>query len=149
MIGNLGKSAGLGSSSGGVALTNFFAGIFGGGGFGSGDSFGNQDLGQFLHSGGLAGAAGGDWRSVHPAAWADAPRLHMGGIAGDEVPAVLRRGEEALTRSDPRHRNNGGGGGSNVVVNQTFNTQGQIDSRTRLQFAADAQVALGRARRNL
>ena len=43
---------------------------------------------------------------------ATAPRYHDGGLAGlkpDEVPAVLRRGEEVLTANDPRHRNNGGG----------------------------------------
>jgi hypothetical protein len=42
-----------------------------------------------------------------------APRYHNGGIVGlrpNEMAAVLERGEEVLTRSDPRHRYNGGGG---------------------------------------
>ncbi|MXV13506.1 hypothetical protein DYQ93_21195, partial [Xanthomonas sp. LMG 8992] len=33
------------------------------------------------------------------------------GLGPDEVPAVLQRGEEVLTRNDPRHRANGGAGG--------------------------------------
>ena len=40
-----------------------------------------------------------------------ATRYHTGGIAGmrpDEVGAVLKRNEEVLTESDPRHRFNGG-----------------------------------------
>lgn len=70
------------------------------------------------HSGGIAGSAGGVQRSVNPAVYAGAMRYHTGGIAGfmpDEVPAILRRGEEVLTESDPRHRANGGvaGGGGN------------------------------------
>jgi ribosomal protein L12E/L44/L45/RPP1/RPP2 len=165
---NIGQTAGLGSSTSGAqsggggtnallsTIGNLFSRFFGGGssGFGSGSSFGNQDLGLFLHSGGVAGAAGGAWRPVGALAWAGAERYHRGGIAGlqaDEVPAVLRRGEEVLTQSDPRHRNNATERGSSgpTIVNQTFNTTGAIDTRTRLQIMADAQVSLGRARRNL
>jgi hypothetical protein len=65
------------------------------------------------HGGGIAGA-GGSWRRVSPMLFGAAPRYHAGGIAGlapNEVPAVLERGEEVLTRSDPRHRNNQRGGG--------------------------------------
>lgn len=62
------------------------------------------------HGGGLT--SGGGSRMVPLAAYAGAFRYHTGGIAGfkpDEVPAVLRRGEEVLTEDNPRHRNNGGG----------------------------------------
>lgn len=65
------------------------------------------------HSGGIAGNSG--TRRLLPAAmFLGAPRYHSGGIAGlgpDEVPTVLQRGEEVLTKGDPRHRNNGGLGG--------------------------------------
>jgi hypothetical protein len=107
-------------------------------------------LGAFFHNGGLVGA-GGTYKLVDSAAWINAPRYHGGGIAGlkaDEVPAILRRGEEVLRQNDPRHRDNSSTGGT-VMVNQTFNTTGAIDTRTRLQMAADAQQSLGRARRNL
>jgi hypothetical protein len=48
-------------------------------------------------------------------AWSEVERYHTGGIAGlkaDEVPAVLKRGEEVLTQADPRHRDNQGGAGA-------------------------------------
>lgn len=57
------------------------------------------------HRGGIAGG-GGTIRSVPAFVFAAAPRFHAGGIAGlqpGEVPAILQRGEEVLTRSDPRH----------------------------------------------
>ena len=94
-------------------LKGFTGGIGGGGGAVAG----------VLHTGGIAGSGGGR-RSVSPAWFGAAARYHTGGIAGlrpDEVPAVLQRGEEVLTTSDPRHRANGGGGaGGNVKVVNLF-----------------------------
>jgi tape measure domain-containing protein len=69
-------------------------------------------IGKVLHTGGIAGAAGGTSRSVSPANYIGASRYHGGGIAGlkpDEVPAILQKGEEVLTANDDRHRKNGGG----------------------------------------
>lgn len=67
------------------------------------------------HTGGVVGAgligSGNMTRRVAPAAFAAALAYHSGGIAGlapDEVPAVLKQGEEVITRDDPRHRMNGG-----------------------------------------
>jgi tape measure domain-containing protein len=60
------------------------------------------------HRGGIAGG-GGQIRTVPAFVFAAAPRYHAGGIAGlqpGEVPAILQRGEEVLTRSDPRHAAN-------------------------------------------
>ncbi|MEN5117508.1 phage tail length tape measure family protein [Luteimonas sp. TWI662] len=68
---------------------------------------------EVRHSGGVVGQ-GAVRRSVSPLLFGAAPRYHNGGIAGlapDEVPAILRRDEEVLTRSDRRHRANGGLGG--------------------------------------
>ncbi len=52
--------------------------------------------------------------------FATAPRYHLGGLVGGEVPAILKRGEEVLPRTDPRHRNNQSGAAPvNVqIVNQ-------------------------------
>jgi hypothetical protein len=75
----------------------------------------------FAHRGGIAGALT-DQRLVPAALFAGAPRYHRGGLAGDEVPAILRRGEEVLTRADPRHRENGGG--ESVVVNFNIDARG-------------------------
>jgi len=62
------------------------------------------------HAGGVVGALNMT-RTVHPAMFANAPRYHSGGVAGlapDEYPTVLQRGEEVITRRDKRHRYNGG-----------------------------------------
>jgi len=70
------------------------------------------------HGGGMAGS-GGPRRRVDPRIFVGARKFHGGGVAGltkDEVPAILKRGEEVLTAADPRHVANGGqsGGGVNV-----------------------------------
>ena len=60
-----------------------------------------------------SGAPGGVTRAVDPAAFLGARRYHAGGLADrlrpGEVPAIMRRGEEVLTETDPRHRHNLGG----------------------------------------
>jgi len=83
-------------------------------------SFGGTGFGGFVegmlgagtnHTGGLVGA-GGKNRQVSPAWFSNAARYHSGGIAGlrpNEVPTILEKNEEVLTRSDPRHMFNGGG----------------------------------------
>lgn len=66
------------------------------------------------HGGGIAGSPT-MFRSVHPGVFSAAARYHSGGIAGlrpNEIPTILERGEEVLTRKDPRHRLNGGMDGS-------------------------------------
>jgi hypothetical protein len=75
------------------------------------------------HGGGVIGIDSLQRRYVHPAYFDRAPRLHRGGISGNEVPTILERGEEVLTRRDPRHRMNGGGMPS-VTVN-VINQGGQ------------------------
>ncbi len=74
------------------------------------------------HSGGMAGA-GGVKRQLPALLFAGAPRYHSGGVAGlgaDEVPAVLKKGEEVLTKNDPRHRYNGGLAAEGQRGNQRF-----------------------------
>lgn len=83
---------------------NFAKRLFGGLGIGAG----------VAHSGGIVGASGAR-RQVSAAAFSNAMRFHSGGVAGlrpGEVPTILERGEEVLTRSDPRHIFNAGKGGS-------------------------------------
>jgi uncharacterized protein (TIGR02594 family) len=78
------------------------------------------------HDGGIIGGAGPVARMISPSLFDVAMRYHLGGVAGlkpNEVPAILERGEEVLTRSDPRHRANagagGGGGGGDRAGNVT------------------------------
>lgn len=87
----------------------------------SGIASANQSVGSTIssnaaifHEGGIAGDTSAPTRLVNPAWFVNARRYHTGGIAGlaaNEVPAVLQRGEEVLTASDARHSANGGGGG--------------------------------------
>lgn len=73
-----------------------------------------------MHNGGVVGGAGGWSQSLPAAAFAGAPRFHSGGLPGlarDEVPAILQKGEEVLAKNDPRNIMNGGGvqGGSTAA----------------------------------
>ena len=91
-VGAAGDSAAAASTGGGFfeGIGNWFSGLFGAG-----------------HDGGLVGLAPSQMRNVAFAAFNGAPRYHSGGMLGlrpDEVPFLGLRGEEVLTRSDPRHR---------------------------------------------
>lgn len=102
------------------------------------------------HGGGMAGSPSGASRSVHPTFFQTAQRLHSGGIPGlsnNEVPAVLLKNEEVLTRDDPRHVLNGGkssGGSQRVVL---------VDDRSKVAEAmASAEgetVTIQHLRRNV
>lgn len=89
--------------------------------------------GAVKHSGGVVGE-GRNTRQLPAYLWSAAPRYHTGGVAGlaaDEVPAVLQKGEEVLTRQDPRHRMNGGLSG-----------EGGNDAGTRVVLVDDERAAL-------
>ena len=73
---------------------------------------------QIFHEGGIVGGPARG-RSVPMSTFSGARRYHSGGIASDEVPAILQKGEEVLTRKDPRHAQNGGGART-TLMNNTF-----------------------------
>ncbi len=140
----------------GGVLSAGLGGLFGAGGF-SGLSPTDASLGggiagvtfpgASLHSGGIAGAGGLSVR-IPALALAAAPRLHQGGLAGlapDEVPAILQRGEEVLTRRDPRHRANGGGGNTQVTVNVAVDHSGARDNADPRTKGGDLGRAISRA----
>lgn len=84
------------------------------------------------HRGGLAGAAGAS-RTVSALAFVGAARFHSGGLPGlrpDEVPIIAQRGEEILSRSDPRNALNGGGAASSPMSIKVINT---VDSESVVQ----------------
>ena len=73
------------------------------------------------------------------------------GLRPDEVPAVLRRGEEVLTEADPRHRANAAAGAGAVsrVNNITVNVPQGTSRTTANQVGARVAQQLGyAARRN-
>lgn len=124
-------SAGGSSGSGGGDLISSLVGgafsIFGGGGA--------LPHGNPFHEGGVVGFNG-------------APRYHTGGISGlrpDEVPAILQRGEEVLTRNDSRHRDNGGRDRGNVI-NMTNNFNGPVTDPKAVERAVGRAGARTAAR---
>lgn len=82
-------------------------------------------IGALFHTGGIVGGGKTAGKKVNPLVFNGAVRYHSGGIAGlapNEVPAVLQKGEEVLTKNDPRHRNNQSGtsGSEPLTIINTF-----------------------------
>ena len=114
-------------------------------------------LAPVFHHEGVAGVEGTWTQSIDASVFATAPRFHAGGVAGlapDELPTVLRRGEAVLT---PAQMNALGAERASrrdepalvtVVMNITTpDTSGF--RRSQVQIAAEAARAIQRARRNL
>lgn len=108
--------------------------------------------GAFHHTGGIVGTSGTN-RSISANAFAGSTRYHSGGIAGlkpNEIPAVLEKGEEVLTQSDPRHRENlqnEAAGEVNITFQITANdTRGfdQLLAQRRPQIVGMINQALNR-----
>lgn len=112
------------SNSGGL-LGSLIGGLFG---IGGPTFYGSTAGGQLYHSGGLVGSSSAPWRNVHPAYFDDAPRLH-GGLASDEFPAILQRGERVLSRSQVA---GGGQGGTNInlIINNTRSNDTDVRQRS-------------------
>lgn len=67
------------------------------------------------HTGAVIGEGFDSYKRVPALAFVGAPKYHQGGVVGlqpSEVPIIAEKGEEVLTRMDPRHRDNVGKGGS-------------------------------------
>jgi lambda family phage tail tape measure protein len=109
-----------------------------------------------FHGGGIVGERPPGVHHADPAVFHHAPRFHAGGLVDwpglrpDEVPIIARRGEEVLTRSDPRHRDNRQESGLTINVSMTVVTR-DADSFRRSQGQITAELAqlLRRAERNL
>lgn len=98
-------------------------GMFGGGG-GIGGA-----IASVFHGGGIAGS-GSRKRLVDPSIFAFAPRYHTGGIAGlapNEVPAILEKGERVMTEAEQkemsRNQGQGTGGSTNLTVNNMIDNR--------------------------
>jgi Prophage tail length tape measure protein len=69
---------------------------------------------KFFHTGGVVGQGGVSKPGFASSLWDSAPRYHAGtgpiGLSPDEQAAVLQKGEEVLSKSNPRNILNGGGG---------------------------------------
>lgn len=107
-----------------AAILKAITGSWTGGGGGVGGAVANGLNAMFNHTGGVVGTDGVQ-KTVSPLAFLGALRYHSGGIAGlkpNEVPTILERGEEVLTRNDPRHVANGGGSPTELKVVNTIDS---------------------------
>lgn len=129
---------GLGGSLGGAGITYGTAGTAGSNLFGP---IAPTTVG--MHSGGIVGSEATFNRFVHPAYFDHASRFHTGGIAGDEVPIIAKKGEGVFTQGQMAAMGGGGGGGSNVTHIYNIDASG-ADSGTVKQIqsvlAKHAQV---------
>ena len=81
------------------------------------------------HSGGIAGSFGGRSRNVDPSMFMNAGRFHGGGMPGQEVPAILEKGEGVFTASQMKAIGAGAFSKSqDVKVNLINNSGQQLDS---------------------
>ncbi|ALP53987.1 hypothetical protein Tel_13045 [Candidatus Tenderia electrophaga] len=102
-----------------------------------GDIFGGLFSAGTKHTGGIVGSENSGSRMVSPALFAGAPRYHTGGIAGDEVPIIAKRGEGVFTQGQMRAM---GGGNQNVRVVMENRGQPQQVSDTDVSFDAEGMV---------
>ncbi|MEO0828844.1 MAG: phage tail length tape measure family protein [Pseudomonadota bacterium] len=106
---------------------------------------------SLFHTGGIAGA-GAQTRTSSPAWFAGAVKYHTGGVVGlapDEVPSILRKGEEVLTQNDSRHRANGGMGGGSTPAIKIVNAVDGADALTQaLNTKAGEKVILNYVKNN-
>lgn len=103
-----------------------------------------QFAAQFFHDGGDVGA-GGRAASVPAFVFAGAPRMHTGGwpgLAADEVPAILQKGERVLSR---RELARGIGAGNPTVIQNIQTPDLRSFQRASGQLYSDAAAQMQRA----
>ncbi len=135
-------------SSIGEGLAGWFTGGSGGGSPAPAD----PTLILEAHSGGVVGHDSLRRRDVDPVLFREAERFHGGGVAGlrsGEVPIVALRGEEVITRDDPRHRFNlmrlpaAASSAPTVVVQPTvYNTVPNTQARTETRRGPAGEVLI-------
>jgi phage-related minor tail protein len=95
--------SGGGGGGGGGGFFGLFSGLFGGGGVAVDAMGGDAGLAAMAmiggaHSGAIVGAEATFRRAVPLSLFDQARRFHTGGIVGDEVPIIAKRGEGVFTR---------------------------------------------------
>lgn len=137
IFGNLSKSGGGG---GGGGLLGWIGGLFGGnsGGYTGGNPYGagTGDWAAVAHSGGVVGSTSFPQRQMPAWMIATAPRLHNG-LAADEFPAVLQKGERVIPKG-------GGGNTYNMPIYVTA-PGGRVDRESLSQMQAGLYSTLQRA----
>lgn len=142
---------GKGGLFGGQGFSAFdFAKVFGFGGVGGGVVPPNpfaapvMDAGSIsiptnlAHGGAIVGADLRMQRGVSGGIFNGAPRFHTGGIVGDEVPIIAKRGEGVFTPAQMRAL---GGGGGNITIAPTY-VVGDNVKRQELQASERRTLAM-------
>ena len=98
------------------------------------------------HTGGIVGADNLKTTYASPAVFSGAPKFHKGGIVGDEVPIIAKRGEGVFTKEQMKALGDGGGTEVNVNVNVVNNAASEVKtsvSKTNLgngDFSLDVVI---------
>ncbi len=91
------------------------------------------------HAGGIVGAGEGGRKSVSPLVFAGAQRYHTGGIVGNEVPIIAKRGEGVFTEGQMKAL--GGAGSSSVrIVMENESGQNLRAEQPSVDFDAEGMV---------
>lgn len=117
------------------AATSYISGAIG---FGGGTTPASVN-----HSGGIIGT-GGRGRQIDLSAFANAPRFHTGGVIGQEVPAILEKGEGVFTREQMKALGanlNARSGTPDVKFNLINNSGHNLDSdEQNVRFDGQAMI---------
>lgn len=137
-------------------LLNALAGAGWGGISNTATSMGGVAGASVFHSGGVVGGRANRTRDVSPNWFANAPRFHDGGLPGlkrDEVPTILQKGEQVLSKDDPNNILNGAGQQSSgpaqpmgVKIVNTFDASDVVSQG--LSTAAGEQAIINVVRSN-
>lgn len=113
--------------------------LFGGGGLTSGLG----SLAAIHHTGGIVGEGGMPSRNVSSTYFNDnTPRFHTGGIAGDEVPIIAKRGEGIFTAAQMAALGQGSAPQVNVTLIESPNAAGSVTQKQNANGGLDIEVAV-------
>lgn len=88
------------------------------------------------HGGGIIGKDTLSGKAVNPAVFSTAPRFHSGGLVGDEVPIIAKRGEGVFTKGQMEALGAGVSQTPRVIVNVFNNTDG---TKARAEMSKDSE----------
>ncbi len=93
------------------------------------------------HAGSIVGQSGGRNVSVNSNLFSNAQRYHTGGVIGQEVPAILEKGEGVFTAAQMKAIGAGMSGPREAKVNIINNTGTEVESEeTMARFSPDGMI---------
>ena len=133
-----------------LAIQKALQSYFGGGGndVQMPDTSSFSQYASLFHTGGVVGRGKAGSKKVNPLVFEGAVRYHSGGIAGlapNEVPAVLQKGEEVITKNDPRHRDNANSSSSNQQPLTVINTFDPVEAMNLALSSSNGRKVLIKA----